>query len=222
MRASAAGSHRAASRPARSTLAALLEWLSGEPGERGPILDAKALRQRWPGIHQLTRVPQGAGGLAAAVVAVFVIGLRRRPSRHAPRRSDLLTGVKRTRAEIVASWKTRSCRGRGRPRSLRAEVTGSPAKPVARNPRSATGVPAVAALPQPDVRTADGNTTAGRWTRRCAAIWLRRRVRQTGQGAMREIVMPGMAQLLHRPACDFATMRSIALARRSAAIAVTG
>ena len=77
-------------------LAALLEWLSGEPGERDPILDAKAIAaaMAWNPPETTRAFSKALAGLAAAVVAV--VRRRHRPARHErpsrvvlTRRSDL-------------------------------------------------------------------------------------------------------------------------------------
>jgi hypothetical protein len=67
-------------------------------------------------------------------------------------------------------------------------------------------MPAVAALPQPDVRDAGWERYGGTMDaqmRNAIYGYLANSEKQTKAGYMREVVMPGMARLLHRPAYDF-------------------
>ena len=68
------------------------------------------------------------------------------------------------------------------------------------------GMPAVAALPSPVVRELVGNGTAARMDaqmRNAIYGYSSQSDKQSKASYMREVVMPGMAQLLHRPAYDF-------------------
>jgi hypothetical protein len=67
-------------------------------------------------------------------------------------------------------------------------------------------MPAVAALPEPDVRERGWeNYSAGMDAQMRNAIYgyLAEPEKQRKAGYMRDVVMPGMARLLHRPAYDF-------------------
>jgi hypothetical protein len=197
-------------------LAALLEWLSGDPGERGRILDARAIAaaMAWnpPGT---TRVfGKALAGLAAAVVAVFgvVIGLHGTSvplASYSPDDQIYPNGVKRTRAEIVRfmedtimPW-ARATLGplKGGSHRISCETC------HARNPEARDWqMPAVAALPRPDVRTAGWEHYGGPMDaqmRNAIYGYVAESDKQAKAAYMREIVMPGMAQLLHRPAYDF-------------------
>ena len=72
--------------------------------------------------------------------------------------------------------------------------------------RASWQMPAVAALPQPDVRDAGGRCTAARMDaqmRNAIYGYLAESDKQAKAAYMREVVMPGMARLLHRPPYDF-------------------
>ena len=77
----------------------------------------------------------------------------------------------------------------------------------ARNPEARDWrMPAVAALPRPDVRTAGWEHYGGPMDaqmRNAIYGYVAESDKQAKAAYMREIVMPGMAQLLHRPAYDF-------------------
>ncbi len=67
-------------------------------------------------------------------------------------------------------------------------------------------MPAVAALPQPDVRDRGWEiytSTMDAQMRNAIYGYLAESENQAKAGYMREVVVPGMARLLHRPAYDF-------------------
>jgi hypothetical protein len=65
-------------------------------------------------------------------------------------------------------------------------------------------MPAVAALPQPDVALREMSVeTLDAQTRNAIYGYIAEADKQTKAAYMREVVMPGMARLLHRPAYDF-------------------
>jgi hypothetical protein len=67
-------------------------------------------------------------------------------------------------------------------------------------------MPAVAALPQPDLRDRGWENYGGRMDaqmRNAIYGYLADSEKQSKAAYMREVVMPGMARLLHRPAYDF-------------------
>ena len=197
-------------------LAALLEWLSGEPGERAPALDAKAIAaaMAWNPQETTRAFTKGLTVLAAAVVAVFgvVIGLHGTSAPLARYSSDdriYPNGQKRTRAEIVRymedeimPW-ARATLGplKGGSRRITCETCHG------RNPEARDwGMPAVAALPRPDVKNAGWEHYGGPMDsqiRNAIYGYVAESDKQAKAAYMREFVMPGMAQLLHRPAYDF-------------------
>jgi hypothetical protein len=165
-------------------------------------------RRPWPGIHGRARAfTKALTVLAAAVVAVFgvAIGLHGTSApltRYAPADQIYPNGEKRTRVEIVRymedeimPW-ARTTLGPLKGGSLRITCeTCHGRNPEARDWR----MPAVAALPR-RMRLQDGNTTAS----------YGRADAQRDHGYVAEstsrprpvharIVLPGMAQLLHRP-----------------------
>jgi hypothetical protein len=196
-------------------LAALLEWLSGEPGERQSALDAKAVAtaMAWTPQKTSSGSREAVVGLAAVVVAVFgiAIGLHGSDPRasYAPDDPIYPHGHKRTRAEIVRymedeimPW-ARATLGplKGGSHRITCETCHG------RNPDSRDWrMPAVAALPQPDVRGEGWEQYGGPMDaqmRNAIYGYLAVSDKQTRAAYMRELVMPGMARLLRRPAYDF-------------------
>ena len=196
-------------------LAALLEWLSGEPGERHPGLDADEVRAAlaW---SPRTRSSGYASAIAVAAVLVAVFGVAiglhgKTPAAptYSPDDSIYPNGHKRTRAEIVSymerevmPW-ARAAIGPlkgGRNRITCESCHG-------RNPESREWrMPAVAALPEPEVRDAGWERYGGGMDaqmRNAIYGYAAESDKQTKATYMREIVMPGMARLLGRPAYDF-------------------
>ncbi len=199
-------------------LAALLELLAGDPQARVEP-EAVAAALRW-------RPQQSAGGwreatAAVAVVAVaiasVVIGLHgtARPVAYAPDDPIYPNGVKRDREAIAEFMKAdvmpwaREALG---PIVARGDADGaSRVRCETCHGRDAQArawrMPGVAALPQPGVK-------ARGWELWSAAMDAQMRNAIYGYGAdadkqrkaayMHEVVMPGMARLLHRPAYDFA------------------
>ena len=118
-------------------------------------------------------------------------------------------GLKRPRAEIVRfmqdeimPW-ARATLGPLKGGSYRITCETCHAKnPEARDWR----MPAVAALPRPDVKTAGWEHYSGAMDaqmRNAIYGYVAESDKQAKAAYMRELVMPGMAQLLHRPAYDF-------------------
>ena len=196
-----------------SHLAALLELLSGDPHAR---LDDRAVRAA---LEWTPRPPGGdlreaLGGLVAvfAAIAAVVIGLHGKaagPVTHSGEDPIAPNGVKRRHAEIVAfmerdvmPW-ARETLGRikGGPDRINCDTChGRGAE------RRDWQMPSVAALPQPDVKERG-------WEVYSASMDAQMRNAIYGYGAdsekqdkaafMREVVVPGMAGLLRRPAYDF-------------------
>jgi hypothetical protein len=197
-------------------LAALLEWLSGELGERGSVLDAEAVAaaMAWTPQQSSNRSWEAAVGLAAVIVAVFgiVIGLHGKSDPPLPRAPDdpiFADGYKRTRTEIVRYMEDEIMPW--------ARVTLGPLKGGGhritcetchgRNPDSRDWrMPAVAALPQPEVKGGGWEQYGGPMDaqmRNAIYGYLADSDKQTRAAYMREFVMPGMARLLRRPPYDF-------------------
>jgi hypothetical protein len=194
-------------------LAALLEWLSGEPGERGPILDAKAIAaaMAWNPRETTRAFTKALTVLAAAVfgVAIGLHGTSAPLARYAPDDQIYPNGQKRTRVEIVRymedeimPW-ARTTLGplKGGSHRITCETCHG-RNPEAREWR----MPAVAALPRPDVKNAGWEHYGGPMDaqmRNAIYGYVAESDKQAKAAYMREFVMPGMAQLLHRPAYDF-------------------
>ena len=119
-------------------------------------------------------------------------------------------GEKRSQADIIAfmerevmPWARRTLgadQGRRRPGYVRD-------LPRSGRPRDASWqMPAVAALPQPDVRDRGWETytsTMDAQMRNAIYGYIAESDNQSKAAYMREVVVPGMARLLHRPAYDF-------------------
>ena len=194
-------------------LAALLEILSGDPHAS---LDSDAVRAA------LAWQPRGAGVSArrafAPAAALFLTGFAVAISLHGKTATlsygadDPIApgGNKRSRAEVMQFMETdvmpwaRQTFGRLKGGSARVTCeTCHGADAAARHWQ----MPAVAALPVPDVREAGWETYSGGMDaqmRNAIYGYLADSDKQTKAGYMREVVMPGMSRLLHRPAYDFA------------------
>jgi len=194
------------------SLAALVELLSGEPHasiDRDDVRSALAWRPRQsPPAYRET-----LAAIVVVLVALFavVIGLHgtTRPVGYASDDPIAPDGVKRSRAEVVRfmerdvmPW----ARGTlGRIKGGADRVTCETCHGLNPDQRD-WQMPAVSALPQPDVRERGWETYGGDMNaqmRNAIYGYLADSERQTKAGYMREIVMPGMAELLHRPAYDF-------------------
>jgi hypothetical protein len=196
-------------------LAALLELLSSESARLS--LDAESVRAVLAWEPRPPRPVHGETLAGLAVVAVAIIaaaaGLRGRTAAPTFPPDDPIVsadGTKRSQAEIMRFMKddvlpwARIALGpiKGGPDHVTCQTChGTDA--AARDWR----MPAVAALPQPDLRD-EG------WERYSAAMdaqmrnaiygYMAESDKQVKAGYMREVVMPGMARLLHRPPYDFA------------------
>jgi hypothetical protein len=193
-------------------LAALLELISGDPqAPRDP--DAVRSALAWDPRHPAVDRRQALAGFLAVLIAIFavVIGLHGKTTTvtYAPDDAIVPNGEKRSQAEIV--------------RFMEAEVLPWARKTLGRLKGGADRVtcetchasqaeargwrmPAVAALPQPDLRDRgwETYTTAMDAQMRNAIYgYLAESENQAKAAFMREVVMPGMARILHRPAYDF-------------------
>jgi len=193
-------------------LAALLELLSGDPQAS---LDAETVRSAlvWEPRTGPRGVRQAIGAAAVALVAVFAVAIRLSGT------SALIAypgddriyphGEKRSRDEIVRfmeaevmPWARQALAPivGGAERVTCLTCHGSAAE--ARDWR----MPSVAALPEPEFRSLawehDGLTIDAQ-LRNAIYGYSAESDNQHKAAHMREVVMPGMAQLLHRPPYDF-------------------
>jgi hypothetical protein len=192
-------------------LAALLELIAHDPHAPLDPLTADGILSWDPDPPQ-----RGFGTAFAALVAVFltvfVLGttLRGRAAgvSYAPDDPISPGGEKRSREDIVRFMETAvmpwakqalaPIKG-GADRVTCLTCHGSAAE------ERAWAMPAVAALPLPDVALREMFTdTLDAQTRNAIYGYIADADNQTKAAYMREIVMPGMARLLHRPAYDFA------------------
>lgn len=192
--------------------AALLELLAGDPRaprDKAAVRAALAWEPRQPSFDL-----RGAlGGFVALLIVIFavVIGLHGKTAAVTYTQDDAIApnGAKRTDAEIirfmeseVMPWARQTL---GRLKGGPDRVTcGTCHGPHAKE-RSWL-MPAVAALPQPDVRVRGWETytsTMDAQMRNAIYGYVAESENQAKAGYMREVVVPGIARLLHRPAYDF-------------------
>jgi hypothetical protein len=193
-------------------LAALLELLASDPHaprEAGAVRSALAWEPRPPAFD----LRQALAGFFGVLIAIFAvaIGLHGKTTT-APFASDdaiAPNGQKRSVPEIVAFMEAevmpwaRDTLGRlkGGPDRVTCHTCHGP-EAEARGWR----MPAVSALPQPDVREAGWeiySVDLDAQLRNAIYGYLAGSEHQAKAGYMRQVVMPGMARLLHRPAYDF-------------------
>jgi hypothetical protein len=193
-------------------LAALVELLSGDPEARFDEATVKAALEWKPGAPT-GGIKEALAASAAVVIAVFAVvaspGGTPVVARSAPDDPIYPSGHKRSSDEIVRFMEAdvmpwaRAAFGplKGGPDRVTCETChGRDA--AARQWR----MPAVAALPQPEVKD-------GGWERYSATMdaqmrnaiygYVAESEKQHRAAYMREVVMPGMARLLHRPSYDF-------------------
>jgi hypothetical protein len=193
-------------------LAALLELLSSDPNasiDDAAIRAALAWSPRPPG-GDLREALGGFVAVSIAIIAV-IIGFHGRgtPVVQAPDDAIAPGGVKRPQAEIIAfmerevmPWakETFAVIKGGRDR-----VTCDTCHGVAAD-RRGWRMPSVAALPLPDVKERGWETYSARMDaqmRNAIYGYVADSDKQGKAAYMREVVVPGMARLLHRPAYDF-------------------
>jgi hypothetical protein len=193
-------------------LAALLELLAGDPRaprEAEAVRSALAWEPRPPALD-LRGTVAGFVGILIAIVAV-AIGLHSTTVTATYAADDALApnGEKRSEADIirfmeaeVMPW-ARVTFGRlkgGADRVTCETCHGAHAR------GRGWKMPAVAALPQPDVRERGWEiyqTNIDSQMRNAIYGYLAESDNQTKAAYMREVVIPGMSRLLHRPAYDF-------------------
>ena len=196
-------------------LAAILDLLAADPKARHgdhAVRAALAWEPRPPATAY-----RGAGRavfvllIVLGVCSVALVGLRGRRAEVAYDADDAVTpgGLKRSRAEIVQfmerdvmPW-ARETLGhiKGGPDRITCETCHG-ANAVAEDWR----MPAVAALPQPDVKERGWETYSGGMDaqmRNAIYGYLAQSDNQAKAAYMREFVVPGMASLLHRSPYDF-------------------
>jgi hypothetical protein len=193
-------------------LAALLELLSGDPrAPRDP--DAVRAALAWEPRAQALDLRGALAGFVGVLIAIVVlaVSLHRTTSAMTYAADDALApnGEKRSQAEIIAFMETdvmpwaRATLGRIKGGADRVTCeTCHGAGPRSRGWR----MPAVAALPQPDVRDRaweSYRTNIDAQMRNAIYGYLAESENQAKAAYMREVVVPGMSRLLHRPAYDF-------------------
>jgi hypothetical protein len=198
-----------------TALAALLELLSGDPQAPSTLLDRESVRAAlaWDPQPPANEYRQAFAGVVAIVVAMFgvVIGLHGKttPVSYAPDDAIRPNGVKRSEAEIVRFMETEVMPWA---RATLGRIVGGAARVSCDTCHAANGgargwqMPAVAALPKPDVKERGWEMYGGGMDaqmRNAIYGYLADSEKQTKAGYMREVVMPGIARLLHRPAYDF-------------------
>jgi hypothetical protein len=193
-------------------LAALLELLSGDPrAPRDP--DAVRSALAWEPRRPAFALREALAGFLAILIAIFAvaIGLHGKTPAITYRMDDAIApgGQKRGDAEIVRfmeaevmPWARRTLgRLKGGPDLVTCETCHG-----AQGRARRWQMPAVAALPQPQLRDRGWETyttTMDAQMRNAIYGYVAESDNQAKAAYMREIVMPGMAQLLRRPAYDF-------------------
>ena len=193
-------------------LAALLDLLSEEP--RATIdLDAIRATMTWEPASGPRVYAKALMRLLAVLMAIFVaIGLHGKTSPPAVHPRDdaiYFNGEKRPKAEIVRFMKTEVLPWartalvpiKGDADRITCETCHG-SNPEVRDWR----MPAVAALPQPDVRDEGWERYGGEMDaqmRNAIYGYLAESDKQAKAAYMRTVIVPGMARLLHRPAYDF-------------------
>ena len=193
-------------------LAALLELLAGDP--RAPR-DPEAVRcaLAWEPRKPSFALREALAGFVAILSVIFavVMGLHGKAAAVAYPADDAIRphGAKRSDAEIlrfmedeVMPWARVTL---GRLKGGADHITCETCHGAQGRARG-WQMPAVAALPQPVVRDSGWETYTTRMDaqmRNAIYGYLAESDNQAKAAYMREVVMPGMARLLHRPAYDF-------------------
>jgi hypothetical protein len=194
-----------------SQLAALLELVSADPQ---PALDAAAVRAalRWEprtsGPRPRYALAGCAGALVVLIAAAFSLGGSAASISYPPDDAIYPGGQKRDRADIVRfmegsvlPWARESLApivgGRDRVSCATCHSSGADARNWS--------MPSVFALPEPEFRKfwLRYQPTMDAQTRNAIYGYLAESDKQGKAAYMREVIMPGMARLLHRPAYDF-------------------
>jgi hypothetical protein len=193
-------------------LAALLELLAGDPrAPRDP--DAVRSALAWDPRQPTLALREALAGLAAVLLTLFgvALGLHGKVAAVTYTADDAIapSGEKRSEADIirfmeadVMPWARQTLgRLKGGPERITCETCHG-------RHGAARGwqMPAVSALPLPDVRERGWetySTSMDTQMRNAIYGYVAESDNQAKAAYMRDIVMPGMARLLHRPAYDF-------------------
>jgi hypothetical protein len=197
-------------------VAALLEWLATEGEERRKKLERSAIASAlaWdprPASWRHAKVLISAGSVLSLVfgVAIALHGKTAPAAAYSPDDAIYPNGQRRSDADVfrfmredVMPWARRTIGPlKGGPDRVTCETCHG-RRPELREWR----MPAVAALPQPNVAIAGWERFGGTMDnqmRNAIYGYLAEADKQATAAYMREVVMPGMARLLHRPAYDF-------------------
>lgn len=194
-----------------ASVAAALELLIHDPDVLSNP-DAFQAALAWePRSHAAYREAAGAFAAVLTAIAAIAFGLRGHAVavHYAPDDAIAPSGVKKTRTEInqmmeqdVLPWA----------RTALARIVGGTDRVTCRtchgeNPDTRNWqMPAVAALPEPEVRERGWETSSASMDaqmRNAIYGYLAEPEKSAKAAYMREVVVPGMAALLHRPAYDF-------------------
>ena len=193
-------------------LAALLDIVSGDaPG----TLDREGVESALAWEPQSPRATRFEGAVSVAVVLVALVAVAR--ILHTPVTAAAVPaddpiapgGQRRPRAEIVAFMEQQVMPWA---RASLGPLKGGEDKVTCHTCHGADAIerdwkmPAVAALPEPDLRREGWERYGGvldAQMRNAIYGYLAEADKQTRAGYMREVVMPGMAGVLHRPPYDF-------------------
>jgi hypothetical protein len=193
-------------------LAALLELLAGDPrAPRDPAEVRSALA--WEPGPASPALREALAGFAVVLIALFAVAIslhgKMAAVTYAPDDAMAPNGEKRSEAEIVRFMEAQVMPWA---RQALARLKGGPERVTCATCHgghaAARGwqMPAVAALPQPEVRDRGWETySTGMDAQMRNAIYgyVAESDNQAKAAYMREIVMPGMARLLGRPVYDF-------------------
>jgi hypothetical protein len=197
-------------------LAALLELLSGDPRAQETLAadrDAVRVALRWEPRGPANDYRQALAGFFAMLAAMLVVAIslhgKAAPVAYAADDAIAPNGVKKSRDDIVRFMELDVMPWA---RVTFARIVGGRDRVTCETCHGASAaardwqMPAVAALPQPDVRERGWEIYRGGMDaqmRNAIYGYLADSEKQNRAGYMRETVLPGMAQLLHRPAYDF-------------------
>jgi hypothetical protein len=196
-------------------LAALIELLATDPAARTDADAASSARatMAWEPRVRLRGKRETLTGIAAILLSTIavIVGLHGRTAAIAYPKDDAIypQGAKRERADIVRFMRTDVMPWA---RQALAPIAGAPDKVTcgtchgAQPDAGGWQMPAVAQLPRPVVRTAGWENYGGPMDaqmRNAIYGYSAEPAKASRAAYMREVVMPGMARLLHRPAYDF-------------------
>jgi hypothetical protein len=196
-------------------LAAVIELLAGDPRARADADAIRAALASEPRRSFAARPDAREAFVGAAIVIVAFFGVaislqgRARPVVYSPNDPIAPNGEKRTTAEIVRFMESEVMPWA---RSTLAPIVGGANRVKCETCHGRDGrargwqMPAVAALPAPVLRDLGWERYSGTMDaqmRNAIYGYLAEPDKQTKATYMREVVMPGMARILDRPAYDF-------------------